>query len=138
MKERIIKTNTTGKKAREILGAVIGQMSDGMFEGVPYYDGYWMFVNIDDDNSICIDQTYYVDRWDRRYINKFYGMTDKAIKEFFAKMIKRIVQEELRDNNISVRGQFKRGNMRLTQYLNYYEDVTIDDCVEVYDVLMGE
>ena len=137
-KERVIKTNTSGKKANEILSAVIGQMSDGMFENSRYYEGYWMFCDIDDGNNICVDDSscdYSFNRW---YENKFYNMSDKEIKLFFAKMIKRIIQQEMRDKEISVRGQFKLGNTQFkTEYLNYIEEITVDDCVKVYNALVG-
>ena len=136
MEKRIIKTNISGKKANEILSGVIGQMSDGMFEDSKYYNGYWMFVNIDKNNNICIDKRWSVDRWGRTIYNKFYGKKESWVKEFFANMIKRIIQQELRDNDISVRCKFKKGNMMETKYLNYYETVTVDDCVNVYEMLL--
>lgn len=135
--KRIIKTNLTGKKANEILSSVIGQMSDGMFENSTYYEGYWRFVDIDDSNNICVDTNRSKYSWyGRDYKNKFYHMSDIEIKRFFAKLIKRIAQEELRDNGIPVRGQFKEGNNFLTKYLSYYEHATIGDCVTVYNTLV--
>lgn len=134
--ERIIKTNVTGNIANEILSSVIGQMSDGMFEGSRYYEGFWMFVEIDSLNNICVSSKYGVNRWGKYYGNKFFNMSDNEVREFFARMIKRIVQQELRDKNIPVRGEFKKGNKRLLEYMNYREDVTIDDCVTVYDALI--
>lgn len=136
MEKRIIKTNISGKKAHEILSGVVGQMSDGMFENSAYYNGYWMFVNIDENNNICIDTSWSIDRWSRTVRNKFYGKRETWVKKFFADMIKRIIQQELKDNDVPVRGQFKRGNMTETEYLNYYETITIDDCVKVYEMLL--
>ena len=134
--ERIIKTNVTGNVANEILNSVIGQMSDGMFEGNGYYEGFWIFVEIDRFNNIRVNTNYGVSRWGKYYKNKFFHMSDNEVREFFARMIKRIVQQELRDKNIPVRGEFKKGNKRLLEYMNYREDVTIDDCVTVYDALI--
>ena len=138
---RVIETDIgTHEKANEILDGVIGQMSDGMFENSSYYEGYWRFVKIDNANNIIVDIAYGTAvrgfGWIRYYTNKFYNMTDTEVKQFFAKMIKRIIQQELRDDGVSVRGQFKKGNMRETNYLNYYETITIDDCVKVYEALM--
>ena len=72
-KERIIKTNTNGKKANEILSAVIGQMSDGMFENSRYYEGYWMFCDIDDGNNICVD-----DR-EREFVEFYFNMKMESL-----------------------------------------------------------
>lgn len=134
--ERIIKTNLDGEIANEILNGVIGQMSDGMFEESNYYNGFWMFVHIDESNNIHVSKFWGKTCWNKYYRNKFILMSDYEIKEFFAKMIKRIIHQELRNNNISVRGKFKKGNMMQTEYLNYDRNVTINDCATVYDALM--
>lgn len=132
--ERIIKTNISGKKGNEILRSVVGQMSDGIWEDSSYYTGYWLFVDIDDNNNICV--------YDKKYCshgrNKFYGMSDDEVKKFFARMIKKIVFEELKDRNIDRRKQFKLGNSLELSYMNYRECVTVSDCVEAYNTLMKE
>ena len=121
--KRIIKTNANGNAANEILNGVIGQMSDGMFENSTYYEGYWRFVDIDQNNNICINKKHYhISYGGHETYNRFIYMTDTEIKEFFAKLIKRIIQQELRDSDIPVRGMFKKGNMMLTKYLNYKND----------------
>ena len=43
MGERIIKTGLS-KKYKDMLDAVIGQMSDGYWENTPMMRGYWEFV----------------------------------------------------------------------------------------------
>lgn len=99
--EKVVKTGfTEDKKTNEILNSVIGQMSDGIWEGSSYMEGYWNFVEIHEDNNI-----YLFDRpwdWEGRNSlnNKFYGMSDKDVKTFFAKKIKKIASIELKDNYI--------------------------------------
>ena len=134
--DRIIATNLSGKKANEILSGVIGQMSDGMYENSRYYEGFWPFVDIDKGKIIISSDPYhYMCR--TYYYNKFREMTDDEVKEFFAKLIKKILQQEARDNDIPVRGFFKSGNNFKTQYLNYYEEITVDNCVKVYNTLVS-
>lgn len=99
--EKVVKTGLSKSKVvNDILNSVIGQMSDGIWENSSYMAGYWNFVEINKDNNICL-----CDRpwdWEGRNTlnNKFYGMSDKDVKTFFAKKIKKIVSEELKDNYI--------------------------------------
>lgn len=139
--ERIIKTNISGNKGNEILRSVVGQMSDGIWEDSSYYTGYWLFVDIDDYNNICVyDKKYYSHDtyYGKPVRNKFYSMPDDEVKKFFARMIKKIVFEELKDRNINRRKQFKLGNSLELSYMNYRECVTVSDCVEAYNTLMDE
>lgn len=98
---KVVKTGfTESKKVNEILNSVIGQMSDGMWEGSSYMEGYWNFVEIHDDNNIYLFDGNW--DWEGRSAlrNRFYGMSDKEVKTFFAKKIKKIVSEELKDNYV--------------------------------------
>ena len=99
--KKVVKTGLSKSKVvNDILNSVIGQMADGIWENSSYMAGYWNFVEISKDNNICL-----CDRpwdWEGRNTlnNKFYGMSDKDVKTFFAKKIKKIVSEELKDNYI--------------------------------------
>lgn len=107
--DKVVKTNLpNNQKSIDILGSVIGQMSDGMWENSPYMEGYWHFVNTCKDyskDSVEDGNIYIADRpWDYegRYSinNRFYGMSEQEVKTFFAKKIKKITNEELKDNYI--------------------------------------
>ena len=83
--QRRIETRLVGNKVTEVLKSVIGQMSDGKWENTAGYDKYWMHCNIDPyDNSIIVD-----DRWD----SGFKDMTDKQVREFFARKIKALLRD---------------------------------------------
>ena len=135
---RIIATGLVGNKANEILNGVIGQMSDGMYENIRYYEKYWMFVEIDENNNIVVDDADHEFHYGyNRYTpNGFYHLSDNQVKAFFAKKIEDICKEELRDNGIPVRGKFKANCPIETKYLNYYETITMGDCWNVYNILL--
>lgn len=100
---RVIETglDERNKKYNEILRSVIGQLSDGMWENCNRLIGYWIFDEATGkDNKIVVSNEPY--EWDKRgsrkYKNPYLKMTDQEIREFYAKKIKQIIREELKDN----------------------------------------
>lgn len=123
-----------GKKYKDMLSAVKGQMCDGYWENTPMMQGYWRFckigtagdevtIEVDDANGTRID--------DRFIDNRFRGMPDDAIKKFFADKIKFLIKEE-------GLGKWDRGNENETDFLSYGEPrYRVKDCYYAYEILKG-
>ncbi len=133
MSERIIKTGLS-KKYEDMLNAVIGQMSDGYWENTPMMRGYWKFCDIGtagDEVTIEVDETSGALDGDRRIVNRFYGMSDDAVKKFFADKIKFLIKEE-------GLGKWDRGNESETDFLSYGKPrYRVKDCYYAYETLKG-
>ena len=110
-------------KFREILGSVIGQMSDGIWENTRSMEKYWKSLRYD------VDPAGYIIIEDRHYVCA-------NPVDFFANKIKQIVKIEAEDNPRA--GMvWSRSCSATTTYLNYYENITIGDCYELYERLKG-
>ena len=132
MSERIIKTGLS-KKYKDMLDAVIGQMSDGYWENTPMMRGYWKFVTTGtsgDEVTLNVDEVSGARDGDRRIDNRFYGMSDDAVKKFFADKIKFLIKEE-------GLGKWARDNEETTDYLSYHDPYRVKDCYYAYEVLKG-
>lgn len=96
---RIIDTGIkTTKKTSEIFRAVIGQMSDGIWENTPSMNGYWSCCDICDEHDtieIHVSTSYYSEYLG--CINRWRRMTDTEVLKFFANRIKQIALIELED-----------------------------------------
>ena len=93
------------KKNNEILNSVISQMSDGMWENNPRYNGYWTFAIISENLSVIkvSEKPCEWSTWNGRAScleNPYTHMDDKAIRKFFANKIKAIARENLKDEYI--------------------------------------
>lgn len=110
-------------KFREILGSVIGQMSDGIWENTRSMEKYWKSLRYD------VDPAGYITIEDRHYV------CSNPV-DFFANKIKQIVKIEAEDKP-SYGIQWSRSCPATTTYLNYYENITIGDCYELYELLKG-
>ena len=129
MSERIIKTGLP-KRFKDMLAAVIGQMSDGYWENTPMMRGYWPFVDaaVQGDEAVLEVSN---DSYNREFVhNRFRDMTDDAIRKFFAEKIKFLVKEE-------GLGDWKRDNEKETEYLSYDDPYRVKDCYYAYEVLKG-
>lgn len=132
MSERIIKTGL-GLHYKDMLGAVIGQMSDGYWENTPMMRGYWKFVTTGtsgNEVTLNVDEVGWTLDGDRRIENRFYGMSDDAVKKFFADKIKFLIKEE-------GLGKWARDNEKTTDYLSYRDPYRVKDCYYAYEVLKG-
>lgn len=129
MSDRIIKTGLP-KRFKDMLAAVIGQMSDGYWENTPMMRGYWPFVDaaVQGDEAVLEVSN---DLYNREFVhNRFRDMTDDAIRKFFAEKIKFLVKEE-------GLGDWKRDNEKETEYLSYDDPYRVKDCYYAYEVLKG-
>ena len=108
----------TGKRL-DILGSVIGQMSDGIWENSRAMEKYWKSLDYGKDNNGYI--------WleDQRGVCA-------DVYDFFANKIKKIIQVEIEDGytpglvwsrTCSVQPHYMHGN------------VTVGDCYELYELL---
>lgn len=127
--ERRIPTGLQGIKANEVLNSVIGQMSDGMWENTPYYNKFWMFCNIDKDNSIIVQDRGQF-RWDRFYCSGFREMDEQQVRDFFAKRIKAILHQFKKDYGIDDEEQ-------KCEYMGYHEEISVRECREFAKALLN-
>ena len=131
-----IATGLKGDVAFHILDSVVGQMSDGMWENSPVMEHYWRFVNVvkagGNQVFLVVDgvtgdpRSHVVN-----YFNYKLGMDEKKIKEFFAKKVKEVAKEQIKDER-NLMG-WDRNNEMVCDYL----DGTISDCYFVYETLLG-
>jgi len=146
-KVRTIHTSLFTDKAEKVCSSVLGQLSDGWGENDSRNDRYWKFANVKraaDGEVVIIVKTESGNntglgyRWVQ---NGFKDMSDTEVLKFFAKMIKKTAQMELRDNGIS--NGWKRTNDRfISKYLGYSDEksgpvIPIAVAYCVYDILSG-
>lgn len=113
----------TGIKATDkrlsILGSVLGQMSDGIWENTRAMERYWQSLRCSVNNGeICLE-----DRWD--------ACAD--VRKFFADKIKQIIKIEIDDGNDNL--EWSRTCSEMPSY--FRGGVTVGDCYELYELLKG-
>ena len=106
------------KTNAQVIYAVLGQMSDGMWENSPAVEKYWR--NADVDGTELVINT--------AYPSGFYGKSEEQIKDYFAKKIKEVVQDEVGNNKEG----WRRDN---TEESCYMHDLPVSVCYECYDFL---
>ena len=136
--DRIIHTGLYSNKAKEVLSSVFGQLSDGAWENNPYYDRYWKFGDVmqevDGEVTIHISTKTGEREYHKLIENGFIGMSDVDVKQWMARMGKKTIQMELRDESI-VNG-WRRDNTEFeTRYLNYHETITVAEVYCIYELL---
>ena len=109
------------EKRLNILGSVIGQMSDGIWENTRSMEKYWKnldfgtdasgYIYLEDSHEVCTD-----------------------VCEFFANKIKQIIKIEIDDGNTSGL-QWSRDCSVSPRYM--HGNVTVGDCYELYELLKG-
>lgn len=104
-----------------VIDAVLGQMSDGMWENSPSMDKYWMNAEVH-GTELEIN----TDTWN----SGFRGKSEEQIRSYFAKKIKQVVQEEVGGNKEG----WKREN---TDQSCYMHDIEVSKCYKCYDYLLG-
>lgn len=140
-KTRTINTNFYGDRAYEILEAVSGQMSDGLWENSRGYDKYWTNFRVkrlDDNRIVFVLNVDSYTRYCGRYLeNPFCRMTETEFLAWYAGKLKTVIRSEAKDNNWK-KGWWKRDNTENKSiYLNYKLDITVADIYAVYDALLG-
>ena len=140
-KTRTINTTFYGDYAAEILNAVAGQLSDGMWENSRGYDKYWTNFSVkrlDDNRVVFIVNTDSYTRYCGRFLdNPFYNMSETEFLAWYAGKLKTVISSEAKFNNWP-KGWWKRTNTtNKSIYLNYKLDITVADIYCVYDELLG-
>ena len=112
---------TSTPKRLAILGSVIGQMSDGIWENTRSMEKYWKSLNygtdangyiwLEDRNGVCAD-----------------------VYDFFANKIKQIIKVEIDDGYTS---GLVWGRTCTVQPCYMHGNVTVGDCYEMYELLKG-
>lgn len=112
----------------EIMHAVIGQMSDGIWENSRKMENVWkgLSTGIDEDTDTI---TIKVD-----YPSSLTYYDDEYVRNYFANKIKQIIQIEIDDG---LRATWDRDCTASSTYLNYHHDVQVRDAYAVYDALKG-
>lgn len=107
-------------KKLNILGSVIGQMSDGIWENTRSMEKYWKSLDYGKDSSGYI------------WLDDRHGVTADVF-EFFANKIKKIIQVEIEDGNNQL--VWSRTCAGVPHYM--HGTVTVGDCYELYELLKG-
>ena len=135
MSERRIETGLKTDLDMAILDAVLGQLSDGMWENSPMMDKYWPYIEIEKrGGKVYLDISDSYRKYDYPR-NGFMDMDDATIKTWLAKKLKAVIKEEGLD--------WRRDNADTTDYLSTdwrlpsKEEATVADCYYVYEVLRG-
>lgn len=140
-KTSTINTTFYGDYAAEIINAVAGQLSDGLWENSRGYDKYWTNFSVkrlDDNRVVFIVNTDSYNRYCGRFLdNPFYNMSETEFLAWYAGKLKAVIRAEAKDNNWK-KGWWKRNNTtNKSIYLNYKLDITVADIYCVYDELLG-
>ena len=99
MYDREVFTGLNDKEAETILNSILGQISDGMWENSPRVFPYAYFVEIEENGaSLLISEVsgdlYTSNCW---VSNPYVNMDNAAILKYFARKLKDIVLEELKN-----------------------------------------
>lgn len=140
---RTIKTGMYGQRAFDVLDALQGQMSDGLWENSPAYDKYWRNFDADREYDgevvVKVNAAPFSSVYDGGKANPFHGMPDAEVLKFLARKLKAVVKAEAEDEGWAD-GWWSRGNKDKSQSVHYLDrdlDVTVADVYAVYDALLG-
>ncbi len=141
---RTIQTPFSSTKAFEVLGSVLGRMTDVQWENSGRMDKYWKFADVKRaaNGNVYLEISGEKSKLDgansrgcpKWLANGFYDMNDEAILQFFAAKIKHIMLEDLKDANIT-NGWRRDYEAFHTAYLNYKEQITVAEVYCIYDIL---
>lgn len=125
--QRIVKLGL-GKRFKDMIAAVIGQMSDGYWENTPKMKGYWMFADAGTQGDECVLEIS-PRTWSSDARNLWAAMDDAHVKRFLADKIKFLIKEE--------GFKWDRAGTEETDYLSYSDPYKVKDCYYAYEVLKG-
>ncbi len=108
-------------KFTNILSSVLGQMSDGIWEGTRSMEKYWKSLkfNVNTANEIELEDVYFV-------------CADP--RDFFANKIKQIIKIEIDNGNAEL--EWRRDCSGIPKYI-HGSTVTVGDCYHLFDLLKG-
>lgn len=117
------------KEELAYLDAVMGQLSDGMWENSPRMEPYWICNSLTEEG---IEMESFNRSFGRRtYTNPLYDMSDIEVRSWFADKLKAVVKQWLKDN----RGEWSRINYDEVSYLR--DGQTVAGAYKIYDSLKG-
>lgn len=139
---RTIHTNLYGQKNLDIIRSVEGQLSDGMWENSFVMRGYWLFFCVDaapnGEVLIHIAKDWGDMDFGKMRYNKFGDMRGESeVLEWFAKKVKQIIKQEEKDKWENHPIKWDRGCDVESKYIGYDIPITVADCYEAYDILLG-
>ena len=117
------------KEELAYLDAVMGQLSDGMWENSPRMEPYWICNSLTEEG---IEMESFNRSFGRRtYTNPLYDMSDIEVRSWFADKLKAVVKQWLNDH----RGEWSRINYDEVSYLR--DGQTVAGAYKIYDSLKG-
>lgn len=117
------------KEELAYLDAVMGQLSDGMWENSPRMEPYWICNSLTEEG---IEMESFNRSFGRRtYTNPLYDMSDIEVRSWFADKLKAVAKQWLKNN----RGEWSRINYDEVSYLR--DGQTVAGAYKVYDSLKG-
>lgn len=118
------------KEELAYLDAVMGQLSDGMWENSPRMEPYWICNSLTEEG---IEMEPFNTTYGRRnYTNPLYDMSDMEVRTWFADKLKAVVKKWLKDGG---NGEWSRINHEEVDYLRAGQ--TVAGAYKVYDSLKG-
>lgn len=126
----IVKVNATNDIQKQIIDHILGQMSDGYWEGKASMTKYWRQIDYDKQND-------YIVVYDNPKVRGRADFGMKTIGQWFAWKIKFIAKQCCDDYNVKgFSGKWdKYDEQTKISYLSHPIDVTIKDVHETCDVL---
>lgn len=109
----------------DILDAVFGQMSDGIWENSRAVEKYW--------TGMSVMKTKSSDRIVIKYKKSLFSDPESATK-YLAQKIKQVVKEYIQNTG---KGAWARGCREECDYLSYDAPITISDAYQLYDQLLN-
>lgn len=119
---KIITTIPYNSKRADILGSVIGQLSDGIWENSRTMEKYWKSLTYGSTADGMI------------WIEDHHGTCDNPL-DFFANKIKQIVKKEIEDGRCETGLEWSR--LCGLHPFYFHGDVTVGECYELYELLKG-
>ena len=89
---RVIDTGLSTALEADIIDAVFGQVSDGMWENSPQSDHYWPYIEVEKRGNkvVLLVSKQYRDRLGKT--NRFLDMDDATVKKWVARRIKLVIK----------------------------------------------
>lgn len=131
--DKIFKMN--GKKEKDIIDSVIGQLGDGIWENSPRMEKYWQNMDIEGD-TFSVERGWYKDyswrpngrSW--RYSESgFARKSDVWVINWVANKIMEIVRIERKDVSEDSNHSWPTGDNDASMYITRDEDITFGEAI---------
>ena len=132
-----VHTGLSDDKTEYILNSVIGQISDGIWEGSRGMDKIWQYMDVEKMNGELVMKVY------TKYPSGFEGKTEDQISKYVAQKIKQIAKINIDHQNVrSMDGSPAQWDRNETATLTYFggkddDPITVRDAYKVYDSILG-